>query len=537
MVLFALTPNIRTWYFPTKFHTASCDNPNRTEGIMSSSKKFQSEKKPGSQNSVLKYIGVVIVGLALLGLIFSSVLYKSGGGGSKQMVFGKYGNREIVYRYDNAFGQAVETEMAKYRNSVDKDNQFFSFVRFMAWQQAFNSIVVNTAISYQLDKSGYDVSSRAVDRRIIDSGPFRTNGQFDENIYRNASATQKASVRKQFEEQLTLETWSQDVLDSQYRSSQQVAFLESMRSKTRTYDYVSVPFTDYPDEKVIAYARENTKLFTRLPVSRISVSDKETADEVRQKIDDRKQEIDSFAELARQFSEDAYKDDGGNMGPTDFYQLSEILGSENTNEIFSLEAGDVAGPYETDYGWLIVKVDGPPEESDPAERLDIVKSYMLQNEVGIIEDATIAKVERVRVEALAADSFREAAQNVGYEVATTPAFPINFGGDTLLGSTPETSGDPELSGTVSSDEFWSKIAPLTRIGAVSEPVVLGDSVAVFSLAAIEEVEPLNYWDSMVKYELARSRQEDFQVAILSADSELLENNFSETYDQIFPTQG
>jgi len=503
---------------------------------MSSNNKFQSEKKPGSQNSVLKYIGVFIVGLALVGLIFSSI-FSGAGGGSNQLVFGQYGNRDIVYRYDNSFGQAVETEMAKYRSSVDQENQFFSFVRFMAWQQAFNSIVVNTAISYHLDESGYDVSSRAVDRRIVEFGPFRTNGQFDENVYRNASATQKTAVREQFEEQLTLETWSQDVLDSQFRSSEQMAFLETMRSETRTYDFVSVPFTEYPDEDVIAYARENMKLFTRLPVSRISLSNEETADEVRQKIDERKQEINSFSELAVEYSEDAYKDDGGNMGPTDYYRLAEILGSENTDEVFSLGVGDVAGPYETDYGWLIVKVDGPAEESDPVERLDIVKSYMLQNEVGMIEDAIIARVERVRVEALAADSFREAAQNVGYEVATTPAFPINYGGDTLLGATPESSGDPELSGTASSEEFWSKVAPLKRIGAVSEPVVLGGSVAVFSLASTEEAEPLSYWDSLVEYELVRSRQEDFQAAILSADSELFDNNFSESYDRIFQTQG
>lgn len=492
-------------------------------------------KKSTSGNSVFKIIGLVVVGLAVVGLIFSSVF--SGRGGANSLVFGSYGNREIVYSSDNSFGQAVVDTMANYNAGVEQDNQFYSFIRYMAWQEAFTSIVFNTAIAYHLDESGYEPSSRAVDRRVIEYGRYRTNGEFDEDKYLSASLALKESDRLLMREQLTLSTWGEDVLDHQYHSSAQLDFLWDMKAKESTFDYISIPFTEFPEEEVINYARANSGLFSKMPVSRITVDSEETATEVVGNYEERKQEMDAFSNLATEYSKDAYAEDGGSMGASDFYRITELIGTENTEAVFALTEGEIAGPFETDYGWMVFRVDGEIETMDAAEQVDDVRSYMLQNEVGIIEDVILAKAEQLRAEAIESGSFRSAMVEEGYEVQATAPFPVNYAADSLLGGSPENSGDPVLSGTASSDDFWNKIVPLTNIGEISQPVVLNGSVAVFALVSTEEQESIDYWDSLVDYEVARSRQNDFRAAVVNPESKLFNNDFSAAYDRIFTEQG
>ena len=491
---------------------------------------------PKQKHGILKTFGIIIVALALIGLVFSSI-YSGSQGNTGQLKFGRYGNRDIIYRYDNAFGQAVEDEMAKYRSSYDQDNQFFSFVRLIAWQQAFNTMVVNTAMIYQLDSSGYKVSPRAVDRRIVEFGPYRTDGAFDERKYSAASAARKAAVRDQFREQLTLETWARDVLNAQYRSSGQLEFLNDMRSPVRSYDYITIPFTDFPQEDVVKYGTANSNLFEQAPVSRITVADEKTATEVLALYQERRQELGSFPALAGEYSQDSYKDDGGSMGSTDFYRVSELTGKDNAETVFSLSEGEVAGPFETEYGWMLFRMDGRIVKPVVENRIDDIRSYMLQNEVGIVEDAMLARAEQLRSEALEAGDFQSVMTENSLDVSNSGEFPINYAGDTLLGGSPENSGDPALSGANQSEGFWERIIPLNTIGDISEPMVLSGSVAVFSLASESKAEDLSYWDDLVDYEMARARQTDFQSAILTGESKLFKNDFSKSYSRVFPEQG
>jgi hypothetical protein len=339
-------------------------------------------------------------------------------------------------------------------------------------------------------------------------------------------------------EQLILMNWGQDVLDSQYHSAAQRDFLWKMRADQGSYEYISIPFSDFPDVKVMEYAKTNSKLFSKIPVSRITVPDEKTAGEIITTYEGRKQELSAFAELAAELSKDAYAKDGGSMGPTDYYQLSELLGDENTEVVFAAGVGDVVGPFSTDYGWMIVKIDGKPAESNPADRIDDVRAYMVQNEAGLIEDTLIARADELRIKSLAEGSFTAAMEKEGFEVLTTSLFPVNFAADSLVGGNPETSGNEILSGISSSDDFWESIVPLDQIGSISKPVVLNGSVALFALASRQnDTEVLSYWDALVDYEVSRSRQTDFRAGIVNPESQLFKDNFRTAYESIFGENG
>jgi len=497
--------------------------------------RFRDE--PTTENKTLKYIGLFVVTLALIGLIFSSV-YSGAQGSINNLVFGRYGNKTIRYTAENSFGQAVSDSMASFNLSVDNNSSYFKNIRYFIWRDAFLSIVFNTAIAYHVEQSGYEPSSRAIDRRIIQSGPYRINGEFDEEEYLATPRATREANREKVREQLILTTWKEDVLQNQYHSKGELAFLANMRVEEHSFDYVSIPFSEFPDENVIDYGRTHSDLFTKVPVSRMTLSDEEVADEVIRLYNERQLELNAFADLAVQYSQDAYAEDGGSMGAVDYYQLSDLIGTENTDVVFAANESEIIGPFNTDYGIMVFRIDGAQQLAKPEEQIDDVRAYMLQNEVGLIEDTLIARAEELRLKVLAAKSFHSVMEAEGIEVSRTPFFPVNFGGDSLIAGSPESSDDPILSGSASSEDFWEKTISLERVGDVSQPVILNNAVALFSLASSQtnNETPAN-WNLLADYEIARSRETEFRTVLTNTDSKLFVDNFQATYNRIFRSQG
>lgn len=485
-------------------------------------------------NFVLKAIGLGIVGLALIGLVFSSV-FSRGSNTANEIVFGSYGDRDIVYTYNNFFGNAVGHSLDNYNLNVNQDDQFYSFVHRLAWQEAYNSVVYLTAIEYYLDQSGYQPSSRAVDRRIIEHNRYKTDGEFDERLYRSISSEVKDNDRELAKNQLSMSIWTEDILDSQYHSKAQLNFLWNMASQENSYDYVIIPFSEFPEQKVIEYGQENSDLFSTLPLSQITVGSEEEAKDLIARYGEKGETPESFALLAQEFSQDSYAEEAGSMGETDFHLIDGLIDRENADGVYKLKEGEIAGPFESDYGWVIFRADGAVSPLNPIERVQDIRAYMMENELDIVEDAILERANELRADANNANSFLSTMLNEGFEVKKTHSFPINYGADSLLGGGPEDSDDANLNGTSSSDEFWKSIVGLTKVGAISQPVVLNNAVGIFVQTSSNSKEKDDFWEEKAKSEIERSRQNNFSAAILN-ESTLFDNQFSSTYDQTFPEQ-
>lgn len=506
------------------------------EGFMSSNNTATSKSNKSAGGVFFKVIGTTIVGLAVLGLVLVSVI-PNNSGGRNNLIFGTYGDKDIQFLPNNEFGQAVDDEMKRYSSNVDSSNPYFEIVRLMAWQQAFEGVAVNTAIDYHVEHSGYEVSSRAVDRRVVDFGPWRTNGVFDEDRYLSASTANKTAVREQFDEQIAIEAWAADTLEAKHRSSGQLAFLDDMRRTVRTYRMVSIPFTDFPESEVEIYARANAGLFASLPVSRITVSTEEEANEVISAFEEQKSNLTAFADLAIEKSRDSYAESGGEMGSNPRYRIAELIGNESADVVFATAEGNIAGPFDTDYGWMVFHVDGSEEPADLNAGIQEIRTYMLQNEAGIVEENLITMAEKIRIQAITGDGFNQAVQANGYEVITTGAFPVNYGGDTIIGANPENAGIPELSGSTESERFWKEIISLGSEGDVTEPVVMSAAIALFTLDSETVLDTIDYWELLVDAEASRSSEQDFTSAVLGEDNELFKRSFSDAYYTLFPVEG
>ncbi|MFC0524237.1 peptidylprolyl isomerase [Pontibacillus salicampi] len=108
------------------------------------------------------------------------------------------------------------------------------------------------------------------------------------------------------------------------------------------------------DEEVKEYY-ENMK--QEVKASHILVEDKETADEVKQKLEDG----DDFATLAKEYSTDSSSaENGGDVG---YFSVGEMVPAFE-QKAYEMEAGQVSDPVQSDYGYHIIKVEDKREKED-----------------------------------------------------------------------------------------------------------------------------------------------------------------------------
>jgi hypothetical protein len=410
---------------------------------------------------------IVIVAFVLVPAIVPSAVGSVG----NDISFGAWDKKPITYTADSYFYQM--REMYQRYGSMYGLNSDFE-----VWQQAYQQTVMRTAALGEMKKAGYEPPSGTVDKRVAELPQFQVNGKFSVAAYRNMTNAERLRLWNNMRDDLAAERYSKDT-EAVNTSSQEAAFVGNMSRIVRSFKFISIPLSTYPESALLSYAEKNEKLFLTVHLSQLTVSSGEKdAEQILARI---KSDELSFEDAVRTHSEDTYKDKGGDAGQRIAHELNNIITDEAERDaVLALTASGLSAPVKVPQGHAIFRAEETPRKldtSNPAE-LEKVRSYILQNERGIMEDFLEGRAELFAINVKEAQdlSFDTVALNNGYEVKELGPLPVNYG-DVSVFSTLASFSHPELSGVASNEVFW-KTAFQTSIEQPSTPVVSGDNIIV-----------------------------------------------------------
>ena len=500
----------------------------------------QGEHKEHKQNKKpLLYLFSLLLLIVIVVTFVGGGLAGSVGRDPNRLLFGYYKDRPIEFRYGNYFSRQTQIISDQMREQNAESNDVTGQA-FSIWRQAFERTVVHEGILDVVESSGMTVTSDLIDVRLTEYGPYMENGEFSEEKYRATSKTEKAVTRRLFRENLKEEQFLTDFFDNQHISDKEIEFVKEMASPERNFRYVYFSFSEFPQEMVKNYADENTQLFQKIKLSKITINSSEAdAEAVYQQISENPA---VFSELAQTQSVDSYREKGGEMDWMMYYQLEPDFPSEDVlQDVFQLKAGEVSNIIVTERGdtstWTIYKCDSAavaPDFSDE-ETISTVRSYMERYEGGLIEDYLLAEAEEFR-EAAKAGGFTEASTELGVGFDMTDYFPINYGGSFFLKPVKSMTDTDVLGSAMYNEEFF-KTAFSLQEEQVSEPVILDEHVIVLQLINERSApdEMINQLETYYPFVVRQNRDEALRQYFLN--SEQLEDNFYPVFQQQFMNNG
>jgi len=434
------------------------------------------------RHPVFYWITFLVLILVVVAFIGSGIM----GGVSRQRekyVFGKYGTEEIEITQGRYTALNYFTSQLNLLDEQAGDNREQTPYLY---REAFNNALSHYAILDIAKKSGYQVSKKRLDEGVTSHRAFQTNGHFDEKKYNNISDMEKSLLKKFIGELLIHNQLIEDVFFSQLVSSREVDFYKEMKGTERKFSYISYMYSDFPEEKVLAYGNENAQLFKKMRVSKILLtgSTAKEAENIRSQIENK---MKSFEEMAKEKSSDYYAEKGGDMGSQYYYQIKGFIGNEDdVKHVFSLKKDELSKVIQIGENFEIYRCNSEVSEPDFSDSalLETVREYMMKYQKDVIEEYSVEL----------ANGFREKSNEAGFEEACreldkyppyeTDFFPINYlEVFPTKAVKPVETDAPSIMSASGSEDFFLEAFSLGQ-DEVSNPIRLGDQVVVLRL--IEE---------------------------------------------------
>ena len=312
------------------------------------------------------------------------------------MVFGYYNKTPIKYVRDSYFYQ-VQQSLARNQQMPSQDDPSYMYMVYQTWARAFQETVVHVGILDEMKEAGYIGPESVVDREVAKQ--FQENGKFSAAKYRAMDKAAQNALWRQVQESVITRYYLSDLMGTS-APSKEASFISSMASPRRTFDLAVFPFSSYPDSEVVSYANANASLFRTIHLSSITVNSGEH--EAKQVLDSVKNGTATFEEAAKTSSQDAYAEKGGDMGIRMAHELTAEISDEQAREkVISLPKGELSDLVKVTSGWAFFRAEEPVKAMDTNDtsQKDRVRSYIMKNVRGQIEDWLMAEAEKFSAQA------------------------------------------------------------------------------------------------------------------------------------------
>jgi hypothetical protein len=485
---------------------------------------------PAIKQKLLFGGAVFVLILSVVAFVFIPAF--GGGSAGQAITFGAWDGTPIEYKQDSFFLRQIQSISEQMKNQGQELNQFNYY---QAMQSAFNASVLRLAMLDELKKAGYSVPASILNKYLVQYY-LDENGKYSAKMYANTPELTRATRRATLTEELTAQRYVDDVFGTQdgffglKTSTKEVELIKTMLKAEKSFHYAAFDVSSFPDSEVASYGQANSSLFAQHSLSLITLAEEGAAKKLHKSLE--KAEI-TFDDAVAKHSTRNGTDAAGKLTKTLRADVNELFtDAADLDAVLNTAPAAISPVVKAGSSWAIVRCDALPQDPDfsnPAV-INAVRSYMNKKERGKIEDWFMAK----------AKAFTEVARTKGLDAAcaeaglakkTTAPFTVNYGNVEIMSPVP-VDGTPELA-AASKDESFFKAAFSLSQGAISDPVLLGNSIVVLQLAEetvadsqIMEMAPLFY-----NYYASSWAQKSVSNAFMKSDK--LQDDFMKTYLQYF----
>jgi len=513
-------------------------------------KKAPVKEKDSSSSEIAKkfkqhpgiYIGSVII-LILVVVTFVGGDFLSGGRryvrkGGADIIFGYYDKVPISWVPGNTLSQYYERIFNNFRAQGYDPND--RWVNYYVWKQAYEGAVTHTAIMQILNKSGYTASEKAVNKKIVQLPQFQDNGRFSIILYNKMSDSAHLTLWRQQQEEIAMNMFFSDYF-TLLTPKTEAQFIANMSSPQRSFDFTLFNVDDYPESEYISFAKDNSKMFNSIQLSKITISSSER--EAKKILETIKDGTATFEDAAKAQSKDNYAERGGDMGIRYCYEIDdEIPNIDDREAVYSLGKGELSGVITITDGWVFFRAENELTQADFEDSavMDKVREYVKDRERGRMENWAIEQANEFISEAKKS-GYANAARLKNLSINSFGPIPLNYGGVDLFTAIESLTinglDKMDLNGLSKNENFW-KTTFTTPLNTPCQPLVEGNKVYVFYATEEIEVEESsketiasNYSEQFLQYIADQSLQRYFIRPIEKNGK--LKDNFNETYSSIF----
>ena len=319
----------------------------------------------------------------------------------------------------------------------------------------------------EAERQKMSVSEADVNKLILESEAFQSDGSFDQDTYRymlQSGGYTSASYKQLVRSDLITQQLVSGVSDTNFVTETELAGLAAITEQTRDFYYLTIPaapirdMLDFSEDQLQEYYESNSGLYMTEPMvsveyielnpSKLADPSLVSAEIVQDRFDEELSSIDTaesrqaahillldpdesmlaevqgridagddFSLLASEFSEDfGSAETGGDLG----FSSGDSFPKEFEAALASLEVGEISGAVKTDAGIHFIKLISTQQQEfnfgDEQERI----TQELMREA--TSDLLVEKLELIRELSFNADSLADVAEDVDLTLEETELF-------------------------------------------------------------------------------------------------------------------
>ncbi|MDR2481900.1 MAG: peptidylprolyl isomerase [Spirochaetaceae bacterium] len=457
--------------------------------------KEQSEISKKFKQNPAVFIGTLFV---LIVVIISFVFWGASGWilpnadslNNNLRAFGYYDKIPVELTRGSFFADVRENfirQIQQYQMPQDPGQKYES--EKYATHEAFKAAVMRTAILEIMKKAHYEPPKTVVDKKVSSDPRFQKDGKFSLSVYREYDATERISIRKNVHDSIIADKYYSDLTKKTPAFSKEANFIGDMAKIQRKFKLAVFPYSMFPKSELVSFVKKNQDLFKNTHLSQITLKSAKSDADAKKVLESIKTGKTTFEDAAKAYSEDNYKQAGGDAGIRTGYELIPLIADDaDRAAVINLAAGQLSDLIKVPSGWAIFRAESAATEADISDAgvLDKIRSYMLRSERGIVEDWLIIQ----------AVSFAQTAENGDWATAVIAnnidsyefgPLPLNYGDSTLFTRAQDFANEvPALEMAGTSENFW-RTAFSTPVNKPSAPFVIDSrQQSVVVLMAVEE---------------------------------------------------